>query len=142
MIEALRGGKDLGRVLEIGTGCGYQAAVLAQVAKEVYSIERIAGLLERARVNLRPLRLANLRLVHGDGAQGVPEAAPFDAIIVAAAAARPPDALLQQLCVGGRMIAPLGANEQTLCMIERTPAGFSEKWLDAVHFVPLRSGKQ
>jgi protein-L-isoaspartate(D-aspartate) O-methyltransferase len=142
MIEALRGGKNLGRVLEIGTGCGYQAAVLAQVAKEVYSIERIAGLLERARANLRPLRLANLRLVHGDGAQGVPEAAPFDAIIVAAAAPSMPEALLQQLAVGGRMIAPLGANDQTLCMIERTPTGFSEKWLDAVRFVPLRSGKQ
>jgi protein-L-isoaspartate(D-aspartate) O-methyltransferase len=142
MIEALRGGKNLGRVLEIGTGCGYQAAVLAQVAKEVYSIERIAGLLERARANLRPLRLANLRLVHGDGAQGVPEAAPFDAIIVAAAARSLPEALLQQLAVGGRMIAPLGANDQMLCMSERTPTGFSEKWLDAVHFVPLRSGKQ
>jgi len=99
-------------------------------------------LLERARANLRPLRLANLRLVHGDGTLGVPEAAPFDAIIVAAAAPSLPEALLQQLAVGGRMIAPLGANDQTLCMIERTPTGFSEKWLDAVHFVPLRSGKQ
>ncbi len=142
MIEALRGGKNLGRVLEIGTGCGYQAAVLAQVAKEVYSIERIAGLLERARANLRPLRLANLRLVHGDGAQGVPEAAPFDGIILAAAAPKVPEALLQQLAVGGRMIAPLGTNDQTLCLIERTPTGFSEKWLDAVRFVPLKSGKQ
>jgi protein-L-isoaspartate(D-aspartate) O-methyltransferase len=142
MIEALRGGKNLGRVLEVGTGCGYQAAVLAQVAKEVYSIERIAGLLERARANLRPLRLANLRLVHGDGAQGVPEAAPFDGIILAAAAPKVPEALLQQLAVGGRMIAPLGTNDQTLCLIERTPTGFSEKWLDAVRFVPLKSGKQ
>jgi protein-L-isoaspartate(D-aspartate) O-methyltransferase len=142
MIEALRGGKNLGRVLEIGTGCGYQAVVLAQVAKEVYSIERIAGLLERARANLRPLRLANLRLVHGDGAHGVPEAAPFDGIILAAAAPKVPEALLQQLAVGGRMIAPLGTNEQTLCLIERTPTGFSEKWLDAVRFVPLKSGKQ
>jgi len=142
MIETLRGGKNLGRVLEIGTGCGYQAAVLAQVAKEVYSIERIAGMLEKARANLRPLRLANLRLVHGDGAQGVPEAAPFDGIIVAAAAPRLPEALLQQLAVGGRMIAPLGTNDQTLCLIERTPTGFSETWLDAVRFVPLRSGKQ
>ena len=86
MIEAARAGRSLGRVLEIGTGCGYQAAVLAQIAREVYSIERIAGLLERARANLRELRLSNLRLVHGDGTRGLPEVAPFDAIIIAAAA--------------------------------------------------------
>jgi len=142
MIEALRGGKNLGRVLEIGTGCGYQAAVLAQLAKEVFSIERIAGLLERARANLRTLRLANLRMVHGDGAQGLPEAAPFDGIIIAAAAPKIPDALLQQLADDGRIVAPVGTDDQTLCVIERTPAGFSEKWLDAVRFVPLRSGRQ
>ena len=90
MIEALRGPEErpLGKVLEVGTGCGYQAAVLAQLAKEVYSIERIQGLHERARANLRPMRIANLRLAWGDGYQGLPEAAPFDAIIVAAAAPR------------------------------------------------------
>jgi len=142
MISALRDGRPLGKVLEVGTGCGYQAAVLAQLATEVYSIERIAGLHERARANLRELRIANLRLVHGDGMRGLPEAAPFDAVIVAAAAARAPEALLQQLATGGRMIAPLGAGDQALCLIERTTKGFGETWLDSVRFVPLRGGKQ
>jgi protein-L-isoaspartate(D-aspartate) O-methyltransferase len=142
MLAELRDGRPLGRVLEVGTGCGYQAAVLAQVASEVYSIERIAGLLERARANLRALRLANLRLVHGDGARGLPDAAPFDGIVVAAASPKASELLLQQLAVGGRMIAPLGAEEQALCLIERTTKGFTEKWLDAVRFVPLRAGKQ
>jgi protein-L-isoaspartate(D-aspartate) O-methyltransferase len=147
MIEALRAGgkaagRSLGRVLEIGTGCGYQAAVLAQVANEVYSVERIAGLLERARANLRELRISNLRLVHGDGARGLPEAAPFDAIIVAAATPELPQALYEQLAPGGRMIAPLGTQDQALCLIERTASGYSEQWLDAVHFVPMRGGKQ
>ena len=142
MLEALRGGKRVGRVLEIGTGCGYQAALLAQLAHEVYSIERIAGLVDKARSNLRSLRIANLRLVHGDGMQGLPEAAPFERIIVAAAAVKAPGALLQQLAAGGKMIAPLGASDQALCLIERTTAGFTEQWLDGVRFVPLRSGKQ
>ena len=142
MIEALRGEAPLGNVLEIGTGCGYQAALLARLAKEVYSVERIAGLLEKARRNLRPLRLSNLRLVHADGTQGLPEAAPFDGIIVAAAAPGVPGALLQQLAPGGRMIVPVGSGDQALCLIERTPSGFTEKWLDAVRFVPLRGGKQ
>jgi len=141
MIEALRGGEELGRVLEVGTGCGYQAAVLARVAKEVYSIERIAALLDKARANLRSLRLANLRLVHGDGAQGLPEAALFDGIIIAAAAPKIPDALLQQLAPGGRIVAPVGAGAQTLWMMERTATGWTEKRLDEVKFVPLRSGK-
>ena len=142
MIEALRGEAPLGNVLEIGTGCGYQAALLARLATEVYSVERIAGLLEKARGNLRPLRLSNLRLVHADGTQGLPEAAPFDGIIVAAAAPRVPGALLQQLAPGGRMIVPVGSGDQALCLIERAPSGFTEKWLDAVRFVPLRGGKQ
>lgn len=142
MIEILRCGKNLGRVLEIGTGCGYQAAVLAQLAHEVYSMERIAGLLEKARANLRRMRISNLRLVHGDGARGLPQAAPFDAVIVAAAAVQIPAALLPQIAVGGRIIAPLGTSSQTLCLIERKASGYSEKWLDAVRFVPLRVGKQ
>ncbi|HYS50399.1 MAG TPA: protein-L-isoaspartate(D-aspartate) O-methyltransferase [Burkholderiales bacterium] len=142
MIEALRGEAPLGNVLEIGTGCGYQAALLARLATEVYSVERIAGLLEKARGNLRPLRLSNLRLVHADGTHGLPEAAPFDGIIVAAAAPRVPGALLQQLAPGGRMIVPVGSGDQALCLIERAPSGFTEKWLDAVRFVPLRGGKQ
>jgi len=142
MLEALRGDKPLGRVLEVGTGCGYQAALLARLAKEVYSVERIAGLLEKARGNLRPLRLSNLRLVHADGNQGLPEAAPFDGIIVAAAGPEVPPALLQQLASGGRMIVPVGADNQALCLIERTLTGLTEKWLDAVRFVPLRGGRQ
>jgi protein-L-isoaspartate(D-aspartate) O-methyltransferase len=142
MLEAVRAQKPLANVLEVGTGCGYQAALLARLAKHVYSVERIAGLLEKARGNLRPLRLSNLRLVHADGAQGLPEAAPFDAIIVAAAAAGIPDALLQQLGPGGRMIVPVGSGDQALCLIERTATGLTEKWLDAVRFVPLRGGKQ
>ena len=142
MLEALRGDKPLSKVLEIGTGCGYQAALLARLAKEVYSLERIAGLLEKARGNLRPLRLSNLRLVHADGTRGLPEAAPFDGIIVAAAAPRIPAALLQQLAPDGRMIVPVGSGDQALCLIERAPSGFTEKWLDAVRFVPLRGGKQ
>jgi protein-L-isoaspartate(D-aspartate) O-methyltransferase len=142
MLEALRGGKQLANVLEVGTGCGYQAALLSRLAKDVYSVERIAGLLEKARRNLRPLRLSNLRLVHADGALGLPEASPFDGIIVAAAAAGVPDALLQQLAPGGRMIVPVGSGDQALCLIERTATGLTEKWLDAVRFVPLRGGKQ
>jgi len=142
MLEALRGDKPLGKVLEVGTGCGYQAALLARLAKEVYSVERIAGLLEKARGNLRPLRLSNLRLVHADGNQGLPEAAPFDGIIVAAAGPEVPPALLQQLASGGRMIVPVGADNQALCLIEKTSTGLTEKWLDAVRFVPLRGGRQ
>jgi protein-L-isoaspartate(D-aspartate) O-methyltransferase len=142
MIEAVRAQKPLAAVLEVGTGCGYQAAVLARLARSVYSVERIAGLLEKARSNLRPLRLSNLRLVHGDGAQGLPEAAPFDGIVVAAAASKVPEALLRQLAPGGRMIVPVGIGDQALCLIERTATGLTEKWLDAVRFVPLRGGKQ
>ncbi len=143
MLESMRGGRTLGRVLEVGTGCGYQAAVLAKIAREVYSIERIAGLLEKARANLRPLRISNLRMMYGDGMQGIVEAAPFDGIVVAAAAPSIPPALLQQLAPGGRLIAPVGGTrEQSLCTFERTPEGIVERWLDAVRFVPLRSGKQ
>jgi protein-L-isoaspartate(D-aspartate) O-methyltransferase len=142
MIEATRAQRPLGKVLEVGTGCGYQAALLAHIAKEVYSVERIAGLLEQARRNLRSLRLSNLRLVHADGSLGLPDAAPFDGIIVAAAAPVIPDALLQQLAAGGRMIVPVGSGDQALVLVERTATGLTEKWLDAVRFVPLRGGKQ
>ena len=141
MIQALRaGGRELGKVLEIGTGCGYQAAVLAQVAAEVYSIERIAPLLAKARANLRGLRLSNLRLKHADGNLGLPEVAPFDSIIVAAAAPQVPKALLQQLAPGGRLILPLGTSEQVLRLVERTRSGFSESTLSAVRFVPMLTG--
>src|SRR5262249_7363614 len=132
------------KALEVGTGCGYQAAVLAHIFAEVYSIERIRGLHERARANLRALRLQNLRLAHGDGAAGLEKAAPFDAIVVAAAARELPQALLRQLARGGRMVLPLrgsGADEQRLVLIERGAAGYSETALDPVRFVPLQAGK-
>jgi protein-L-isoaspartate(D-aspartate) O-methyltransferase len=142
MLEVMRAGRALGRVLEIGTGCGYQAAVLAEIAREVYSIERIAALLEKARANLRPMRIANLRMVHGDGARGIPEAAPFDGIVLAAAGAEVPRPLLDQLAPGGRLIAPVGVAAQELVLIERTGEGLVERRLDAVKFVPLRGGKE
>jgi protein-L-isoaspartate(D-aspartate) O-methyltransferase len=141
MLECARAGRELARALEVGTGCGYQAAVLAQIAKEVYSIERIAALAEKARANLRGLRLRNLRLVHGDGYEGLPEVAPFDAIVVAAAAPQVPQALLDQLGRGARLVIPVGTATQELRVIERTAAGFRESRLDAVKFVPLRAGK-
>jgi protein-L-isoaspartate(D-aspartate) O-methyltransferase len=144
MIEVLMHDRELGRVLEVGTGCGYQAAVLASLAVEVHSIERIKELLERARGNLRELRLKNLRLAHGDGAAGMEKAAPFDSIILAAAAPRMPQALLPQLARGGRMILPLresGADAQRLVLVERSRLGYTETPLDPVRFVPLRAGK-
>jgi protein-L-isoaspartate(D-aspartate) O-methyltransferase len=141
MLQAARTGRDLGRALEIGTGCGYQAAVLARLAREVYSVERIGSLGEKARANLRPLRLPNLRLVHGDGFRGLPEAAPFDAIVVAAAAPEVPRALREQLARGGRLVIPVGTDDQELRVVERTAAGYRESRLDAVRFVPLRAGK-
>lgn len=141
MLEAARCDRLLDKVLEVGTGCGYQAAVMAKIAKQVYSIERIAPLLEKARANLRPLRVGNLRLSHGDGYQGLPDVAPFDAIVVAAAATHMPRALLEQLAVGGRLVIPIGTTEQRLMMVERTESGFKEMNLDAVRFVPMRLGK-
>ena len=140
MIQALRAGRELGKVLEIGTGCGYQAAVLAQLALEVYSIERIAPLLTKARANLRGLRLANLRLKHADGNLGLAQAAPFDSIILAAAARQLPQTLLQQLAPGGRMILPFGSSQQVLRLVQRTRSGYSETTLDAVRFVPMQMG--
>ena len=142
MIENLIGGRCLGKTLEVGTGCGYQAAVLAHVFPEVYSLERIKGLLERARRNLLALRLKNLRLAHGDGYAGLESAAPFQAIIVAAAAPRLPEALLRQLAPGGRMVLPLASGGgQRLLLVERSGRGFVESELDAVRFVPMEAGK-
>lgn len=141
MIEALLAGRDdLGKTLEIGAGCGYQAAVLAQLTDEVYAVERIAPLLAKAKANLRAIRQLKVRLKHADGQLGLPEAAPFDTIIVAAAAARVPRALLQQLAPNGRLILPLGAASQQLVLIERRAEGFVETRLEAVRFVPLLSG--
>jgi len=129
------------RVLEIGTGCGWQAALMARLFGEVYSIERIAGLHEAARKNLRSLRLANLRLAFGDGREGLLQVAPFDAIVIAAAGMEVPEALLHQMALGARLIAPVGGEEQALHLIER--AG-TDDWrltiLEGAHFVRLREG--
>lgn len=141
MIEILREGRNgLGKTLEIGAGCGYQAAVLAQLTHEVYAVERIEGLLARAKLNLRAVRQFRVRLKHADGQLGIPEAAPFDTIIVAAAAQSVPPALLQQLAVGGRMLMPLGSGDQRLVLVERRAEGYVETRLDGVRFVPLLSG--
>lgn len=143
MIELLLNGRSgLGKTLEIGAGCGYQAAVLAQLTKEVYAIERLAPLLEKAKGNMRTLQQFNVRLKHGDGQLGLPDEAPFDSIIVAAAGLQVPPALLEQLAMGGRLVLPVGASEQYLSFIERTPNGYVESRLDAVRFVPLLPGVQ
>jgi protein-L-isoaspartate(D-aspartate) O-methyltransferase len=149
MIELLAHGRDAAalrgaKVLEVGTGCGYQAAVLAGVFGEVVSIERLRWLHEAARTHIRPLRLPNLRLVFGDGNDGVEAAAPYDAIVVAAAGERIPDPLLLQMKIGGRLIAPVltpADGTQALHLVDRPGR---DDWtltvLDAVRFVPLRRG--
>lgn len=131
------------RVLEVGTGCGYQAAVLARLFGEVISIERIRSLHEAARANLRHMRQPNLRLLLGDGHLGVPEGAPYQVIVVAAAGERIPDALLLQMELGGRLIAPIqsGSGQQSLHFVERAlPSEWRLSVLDSVRFVPLRTG--
>ena len=141
MIELLLDGRgSLGKTLEVGVGCGYQAAVLAQLTREVFGVERIAPLLARARDHLRQLRLTRIRLKHADGMGGLPEAAPFDSIIVAAAGVAVPQALKDQLTVGGRLVIPVGGGDQALVMVERTPDGWKESVFDAVRFVPLLPG--
>jgi protein-L-isoaspartate(D-aspartate) O-methyltransferase len=140
--EAARSG-SLGRVLEIGTGCGYQAALLSQLAQQVISIERLRPLYERARENLAPLRSSNLRLVYGDGRLGHPPNAPYDAIICAAGGADVPAAWLEQMAIGARLIAPIRAETgsgQVLVVIDRDAQGWSRRSHEAVRFVPLRSG--
>ena len=146
MVELLRNGRPgkLGRVLEIGTGCGYQAAVLSLLADEVYSIERLRGLHDKARENLRHFHLANLHLLFGDGMAGYAQGAPYAAIIAACGGEAVPQAWLDQLAVGGRLVAPIAgggvAGQQALVVIDRTPQGLRQTVLEAVHFVPLKSG--
>lgn len=141
MIEVMRNGKQLNRVLEVGTGCGYQAAVLAQVARDVYSVERILPLHERALSTLKELQINNVVSSYADGGMGLPDMAPFDGIIMAAAATHIPQALLDQLAVGGRMVLPLGSQDQVLHLIERDAQGYKETRLESVKFVPLLMGK-
>lgn len=140
MIEVLRDGRELGKTLEVGAGCGYQAAVLAQLTNDVYAVERIAPLLAKAKLNLRAIQQFKVRLKYADGQLGLPEAAPFDTIIVAAAAPRVPHALLQQLALGGKMLLPVGTGDQFLLLVERRAEGYVETRLDSVRFVPLLSG--
>lgn len=141
MTELVRNGRALGKVLEIGTGCGYQTAVLARLARQVYSMERIAALIRKVRRHLRGAGISNVHLRHGDGHAGMPEVAPFDAIVMAAAATQPPQALIEQLDAGGRMILPMGGNGgQHLYLIERTDKGVVERRMDPVVFVPLLPG--
>ncbi len=132
----------LGRVLEIGTGCGYQAAVLAQVAREVYSIERLRGLHDKARENLRAFRISNLHLLFGDGMLGYAKGAPYAAIIAAAGGNDIPQAWIDQLAVGGRLVAPAvtAAGKQNLVVVDKTATGVVRTELEAVFFVPLKSG--
>jgi protein-L-isoaspartate(D-aspartate) O-methyltransferase len=128
-------------VLEIGTGCGYAAAVLAQLFGTVVSVERLRPLHELARANLRPLRLPNVRLVFGDGSLGVPGQPPFDGIVAAAAGAELPSAWLAQLRNEGRLVAPLGTGEQRLVVAHKDAAGrISQRTIEAVRFVPLKPG--
>lgn len=140
MTEVLRNGGALGKVLEIGTGCGYQTAVLSKIADEVFSLERIRPLVMKARSHLRTLKCSNVKLDHADGSIGLAGYAPFHGIIVTAAASHIPEELLAQLAVGGRMVIPVGTTSQTLYLIERTATEFKQTKLETVKFVPLLGG--
>jgi len=146
MTELARNGRELDGVLEIGTGCGYQTAVLARLAKTVYTVERIVALVNKARRHLQTLKIRNVRLAHGDGSADLGEVLAVDAIIVAAGATHVTTALLRYLKPGGRMVLPLAKNDdgergmQRLTVIEAAPAGIREQVFDAVRFVPLLSG--
>ena len=144
MTELARSGRALDTVLEIGTGCGYQTAVLAHIAKTVYTVERIGALVAKARRNLQALKIKNVRLKHGDGSSDLGEDLTADAIIVTAGATHVPTALLRYLRATGRMVLPLAnpddAGTQRLTVIEAGPSGYREQTFDAVRFVPLLPG--
>jgi len=146
MTELARAGRALERVLEIGTGCGYQTAVLAQIAGEVYTVERIGALVAKARRNLQALKVKNVRLMHGDGTASLGEDIEFDAIVVTAGTTHVPTGLFKYLKPGGRMVLPLaqhgehGDGVQRLTVIEAAPDGYREQTFDAVRFVPLLPG--
>ena len=142
MSQALRAGGPLRKVLEVGTGCGYQAAVLAKLADEVYTVERIEPLAKRARKTLARLRLGNVHVKLSDGSWGWPEHAPYDGILVAAAPADVPPALLEQLAPGARLVIPVGGpSVQELLVVQRTETGFARERLELVNFVPLIKGE-
>ncbi|MFM6978698.1 MAG: protein-L-isoaspartate(D-aspartate) O-methyltransferase [Methylophilaceae bacterium] len=141
MTELLRAGKTLTKVLEVGTVCGYQTAVLSKVAQEVYTVERIRPLLMKALTTLRQLKLSNIKLENADGSIGLADFGPFDGIIVTAAASHIPESLMQQLAIGGRMVIPVGVDDQLLHLIERTSEDqFVTTKLEPVKFVPLLNG--
>jgi len=142
MTEALLGGLDGGKVLEIGTGCGYQTAVLSPLVDQIYTVERIPELQKRARSRLQALNIYNVQYRRSDGWQGWPKYAPYDGIIVAAAAPELPEQLLEQLAPGGTMIIPVGPpGRQELARVVRRDDHFEQVSLGAVSFVPLVSGK-
>jgi protein-L-isoaspartate(D-aspartate) O-methyltransferase len=133
----------LNKVLEIGTGSGYQAAVMAPLAGEVYSVERIRPLLDQARRRMTELQLRNVRLKYSDGSWGWPEFAPYDAIIATAAPETLPESLLEQLAMGGRLVMPIGnRNEQQLILLTKMPSGYEQEVLDQVMFVPMLGGTE
>lgn len=141
--ENARANGHLGRVMEIGTGCGYQAALLALLARSVVSIERLQALHDKARTHLGERRQGDLRLVYGDGRLVHAPRAPYDSIVAAAGGEDLPSAWLDQLAVGGRLVAPMfdaARGGQGLVVVDRTAAGYARHWQDAVHFVPLKSG--
>mgnify|MGYP001234023266 CR=1 FL=1 len=141
MTEVLIKNKELGNVLEIGTGCGYQTVVMAQFAKYVYTVERIDGLLIRARERFQKLNSSNIRTKHSDGNIGWPAHGPYDGIIVSAAPVGVPKALIEQLAIGGRLIIPIGeTGKQKLLLITRSQDEYIEEYLDSVSFVPMLSG--
>jgi protein-L-isoaspartate(D-aspartate) O-methyltransferase len=140
MTELVRAGRQMDKVLEIGTGCGYQTAILARFTKEMYSIERIDALLTKARANLREVKVTNVRFKHGDGSMGLPEAAPYDGIVMAAAAMETPTEIVAQLAPGGRLVFPKGQDDQRLYLVENTEQGLVETALESVKFVPLLPG--
>jgi len=141
MTESLLDCGRLKRVLEIGTGSGYQTAILSRFADKVYSVERIQGLLDRARETLKLLNIKNVQFKYDDGNIGWAERAPFDGIIVTASPNHVPDELLSQLAVGGRLVIPVGDQRQQLKLITRTSESFETEILEDVRFVPLLSGK-
>jgi protein-L-isoaspartate(D-aspartate) O-methyltransferase len=146
MSELARNGRALDSVLEIGTGCGYQTAVLSKIAKTVYSVERIRALVNKARRHLQSLKIRNVHLAHGDGSADLGEALAVDAIVVTAGATHVPTPLLAYLKPGGRMVLPLSGSDdadrgtQHLTVIELGVAGIREQTFDAVRFVPLLPG--
>jgi len=142
MTELLLENGPLSKVLEIGTGCGYQTAILASLVEKVYSVERIGPLLKKAKNHLWDLKLKNIAYQHSDGGWGWPEQAPFDGILVAAAPAEIPETLLQQMAIGGVMLIPVGGkNLQQLYKVTRTENGYENEILEAVSFVPFLSGR-